>query len=106
MYEVTRVQSREGREVRPAVRQVDPVEALAHALLRARRAAIELAAWLVAPAEGEASPVHGRVRAEFVLQALLALETLAYAFAEDLERGPGALMAAARARAAELEVVA
>jgi len=60
----------------------------------------------VAPGEGEGSPVHGRVRAEFLLQALLALETLAFTFAEDLRGGPEALLAAARARAAELEEVA
>ncbi len=105
MYEIIKGTPQEGREVQPAIRRVDPVGELAFRLLRARQAAIELAAWLVAPAEGEGSPVRGRVRAQEVLEALSALEALAYAFAADPERGPEALMAEARARAAELEGV-
>ncbi len=105
MYEVIKGTPQEGREVRPAVRRVDPVDELAHALLRAREAAIELAAWLVAPAEGEGSPVRGRVKAEFVLEALLALEVLAFTFARDPGRGVDELVEAARARAAELAEV-
>jgi len=100
MYEVIKGTPQEGREAKPAVRRVDPVGELMLRLLQARRAAIELAACLVAPAEGEGSPVLGWVRTQEVLQALSALEVLTYTFVTDPERGPEALMAEARTRAA------
>ena len=105
MYEVIKGTPQEGREVRPAVRRVDPVDELAHALLRAREAAVRLAAWLVASSEGGDCPVRGWFLAGEVQNALAEFKTLAYTFAPDLERGLGELVAAARARAAELAEV-